>query len=59
MRPYNDTPADGGLRFKEIGVRLSGYDVMMLWFRLLSPADCIPLSHYIYIKWLSTLRYCG
>ncbi len=59
MRPYTDTPADGGPRFWEIGVRLSGYDVTMIWFRLLSLADCIPLSQYIYIKCLSTLRYCG
>ncbi len=59
MWPYNDTLADGGPRFWEIGVRLSGYDAMMSWLRLLSPTDCIPLSHYIYIKCLSTLRCCG
>ncbi len=48
MWPYNDTPADGGPRFWETEVRLSGYDAMMSWLRLISPADCIPLSHYIY-----------
>ncbi len=57
-QPYNDTLADGGPRFWEIGVRLSGYDVVMSWLRLLSPTDCIPLSHYIYIKCFSTLRCC-
>ncbi len=57
--PYTDTPANGGPRFWEIGVRLSGYDAMMSWLRLISPADCIPLSHHIYIKCLSTLRCCG
>ncbi len=59
IRPYTDTPAEGGPRFWEIGVTLSGYDAMMSQFRLLSTADCIPLSHYIYIKYLSTLRCCG
>jgi hypothetical protein len=58
MQPYNDTPAEGGPRFWEIGVTLSGYDAMMSWLRLLSPTDCILLSHYIYIKCLSTLRRC-
>jgi hypothetical protein len=47
MWPYTDTPADGGPRFWEFGVRLSGYDAMMSWLRLLSPANCIPLSQYI------------
>jgi hypothetical protein len=52
MRPYTDTPAEGWPRFWEIGVTLSGYDVMISWLRLLSLSnnDCIPLSHYIYIK---------
>jgi hypothetical protein len=59
MWPYTNTPADGGPRFWEYGVRLSGYDAMMSWLRLLSPTACIPLSHYIYIKCLSTLRCCG
>ena len=59
MRPYTDTPAEGGPRNWEIGVSLSEYNAMMSWLRLVSPADCIPLSHYIYIKCLSTLRCCG
>ena len=59
MRPYTDTPADGGPRFWQFGVRLSGYDAMMSWLRLLIPADCIPLSHYKYIMCLNTLRCCG
>ncbi len=36
MRPYTDTPAEGGPRFWEIGVSLSGYDAMMSWLRLLN-----------------------
>ncbi len=59
MKPYNDTLAAGWPKFWEIGVRLSGYDAMMLWLCLLSTADCIPLSHYIYIKCLSNLTFCG
>jgi hypothetical protein len=38
---------------------LGGYDAMMSWLRLLRPADCIPLSHYIYIKCFTTLICCG
>jgi hypothetical protein len=34
MWPYTDTPADGGPRFWEFGVRLSGHDAMMSWLRL-------------------------
>ena len=48
MRPCTDTSAEGGPRFWEIGVSLSEYDAMMSWLRLVSPADFIPLSHYIY-----------
>ncbi len=59
IQPNNDTPAEGWPRFWEIGVTLSGYDAMMSWLRLFSTADCIPLSHYIHIKCLSTLRCCG
>ncbi len=47
-----------GPDFGKLGVTLSGYDAMMSWLRLLNPTDCIPLSHYIYINCLSTLR-CG
>jgi hypothetical protein len=58
MQPYTDTPAEGWPRFWEIGVTLSGYCAMMSWLRLFSTDDCIPLSHYIYIKCLSTLGCC-
>ncbi len=58
VQPYTDTPMTIYSDFGKNWVRLSENDAMMSWLRLFSTPDCIPLSHYIYIKCLSTLRCC-
>ena len=52
------TCASGG-DFGENGVWPSLYDVVVSWFRLQTPKDCIPHPYWMYTKCLSTLRCCG
>ena len=48
-----------GVSFRENGVWLSLYDVVVSLLRLKTPIDCIPHPYWMYTKSFSTLRCCG
>jgi len=52
-------PCWSGVNFRKIGVGLSLSDVVMSWFRLQTPVDCIPHPYHMYTKCFSTLICCG
>jgi hypothetical protein len=47
-----------GMNFRENGVWLSLYDVVVSWLRLKAPIDCTPHPYWMYTKWFSNLRCC-
>jgi len=44
-----------GVNFRENGVWLSLYDVVVSWLRLQTPIDCIPHPYWMYTKCFSML----
>ena len=59
VHPYAVICVQVGVSFRENGVWLSLYDVVVSLLRLKTPIDCIPHPYWMYTKCFSTLRCCG